>query len=127
MGTYVFTVEVDAAVQDVYVVRGSVRAYRQTANPLTVYVRTEDGPMDLSGVQTLEVAIPWRQSFSGYWDYGNATQGLYLTVPAYSPEAGRVMFTLTSDTLATLYGSSNTLYIRADGRVVYTALLEIID
>ena len=126
MGTYSFTVEHDADTQDAYVIRGTVRVFRQTTNPVTVYVRSEEGPLDLSQVTTLEVAIPWAQSFTPWWDYGTATQGLFLTLTAYSPEPGRVMFTLPSETLARLYGSSNVLYVRADGRVVYTALLEII-
>lgn len=126
MGTYQFTVEFDTEVQEAYVIRGTVRVFRQGNNPTTVFVRGEEGPLDLSQVQTLEVAIPWHTSYASGGDYGVTDVGLFLTFPAFSPEAGRVMFSLPTDSLARLPDSSNTLYVRADGQVIYTALLEIV-
>lgn len=128
MGTYSFLLEFDADAQDVYVVRGTLRAYRGTDNAMTAFVRTEQGPIDLSGVTTLEAVVmdgngPW-----WCWDYGLPTElgQPILTVPAYSPTPGRVMFTLERGSIRSrLYGASHTLFIRADGRTIYSALLEV--
>lgn len=129
MGTYTFVLEYDADVQDVYLIRGSLRAYRDTDNPLTVYVRTEEGPIDLSAVETLEAVIvggfgPW--PYWG-WDYGLVpTYRPLVTVTAYSPVAGRVMFTLSAENLSQLFSSSYTLFVRGDNRTLYTANLEVV-
>lgn len=129
MGIYSFKVEFDADVQDVFIIQGSLRVYRGTDTPQTVFIRTEDGPMNLANVATLEAVIvdgevPW------CWDWGLALASReqpVLTVPAYSPEPGRVMFTLTAGNLRTrLFGPSHTLFIRADGRTIYSATLEVV-
>lgn len=128
MGTYSFVVEYDAAPASVYRVRTNLRAFRHGDNPFTVYVRTEDGPMDLSVAQNLEAIVidgdwPW-----GWADYqlGNPGWIPRVTVDAYSPQPGRVMFTLTQPNMIRLNGGLHTLFIRADNRTIYTALLEVV-
>lgn len=128
MGSYSFVVEYDAAPADVYRIRGNLRAFRHGDNPQTVYIRTEDGPMDLSSAQNLEAIVidgdwPW-----GWADYQFGTTGWIprLIVPAYSPQAGRVMFTLTQENMVRLPPGLSTLFVRADNRTIYTALLEVI-
>lgn len=131
MGTYSFVLEFDAAATNVYLTRGTLRAYRHSDNPMTVYVRTEDGPMDLSSVAVLEaIVLGGSQAWPWYWaDYGMAPDWRpLLTVSAYSPTPGRVLFTLPMSSLTTqTWGSTFTLFIRADGRTVYQALLEVVD
>lgn len=128
MGTYTFVLEYDADVQDVYLIRGTLRAYRGTDNPQTVYVRTEEGPIDLSGIQLLEAVVVGDGAWPYWgWDYGLGPQWRpLLTVTAYSPVAGRVMFTLTAENVASLCGSTYTLFLRGDDRTLYTANLEVV-
>lgn len=134
MGVYSFVLEYDVDAQDVYLIRGTLRAFRGTDNPMTVFVRTEQGPMDLSAVQTLEAVVTGRTTgwWASWWpgpDYGLGVPNWrpLLTVTAYSPEPGRVMFTLPAGSLRTrLWGSQFTLFIRADDRTIYTALLDVI-
>lgn len=129
-GTYSFTLEYDAEVQDVFPIRGTLRAYRCATTPMAVYVRTEEGPMDLSSVTELEAIVvegEWGW-WSGWWDYQNCTPwGIDVRIPAYSPEPGRVQFTIDrANTRQRLWGSSHTLFVRADNRTIYSALLEIV-
>lgn len=129
MGTYSFQVEFDADVQEAFVIRGTLRAYRGTDTQFTVFVRTEDGPMNLASVGTLE-AVVVDGEVPLCWDWGltlASSELPVLTVPAYSPEPGRVMFTLSGGNLRTrLFGPSHTLFIRADGRTIYSASLEVV-
>lgn len=129
-GSYSFTLEYDAEVQDVFPIRGTLRAYRCATTPMAVYVRTEEGPMDLSAVTELEAIVvegEWGW-WSGWWDYQNCTPwGIDVRIPAYSPEPGRVQFTIDrANTRQRLWGSSHTLFVRADNRTIYSALLEIV-
>lgn len=126
MGTYSFTVEYDAAVQDVYPVLGTFRAYREADTPIVCWVRTEDGKMDLSGVQTLEAVIPWGTP-GWFWDYGIANHGPQLLIPAFSPEPGRVQFTVTAHNINNrLFNTFQQFLLRADNRVIGTGTLDIV-
>jgi hypothetical protein len=129
MGTYSFIVEYDNEAADVFPIRGTLRTYRNSTNPQTVFVRTEEGPMDLSAVTTLEAVIvegDW--GWWGFWDYQNSTPWSWeVVIPAYSPEAGRVQFTIDrQQTCNRLWGPSHTLFVRADNRTIYSALLEVV-
>lgn len=108
-----------------YIIRGNLRAYRNTNNPVTVYVRDEAGPMSLTGVTTLQAAIPYAP-FYDYGDYPNGTQQ-ELLITAASPSAGKVTFTITQQQLQTkLFGPSFNLFVRADDQTIYTAMLEVV-
>lgn len=108
-----------------YPVRGIYRAYRNTDTPLTAWVRDEAGKLDMTG-QTVEVAIPYPCPGWGY-DYQIGTHGPELIIPATSPEAGKVEFTITAGNInQKLQGPAQVLFIRADGVTVGTGLLEIV-
>jgi hypothetical protein len=110
---------------DPYIIRGNLTAYRQTNNPITVYVRDDDGPLDMSAVTTLQAAITLGPACS-YWDYPNGPAP-ELLIDANSPAAGKVQFTLTAQQLQTrLFGPSFNLFVRADDQTVYTAQLEVV-
>lgn len=119
---------------DPYIIRGTLRAYRGTDNPMTVYVRTEEGQMDLSAAQSLQAVVVGRAGGPGGFggpspDYGFGFPDWrpIVTVDASSPAPGRVTFTLTHGNLRTrLWGSLYTLFVRADNRTIYSALLEIV-
>jgi hypothetical protein len=128
MGTYAFVLEYNQATQDVYRVRQTLRAFRHSDNPLTMFIRTEEGPMDLSSVQSLEAMVindQWPFPWSDY-QIGAPNWIPIIQVQAYSPAPGRVMFTLTADNLRRLQGGLNTVFIRADNRTVGMAFLEVV-
>lgn len=130
MGQYNFLVEYDAALAEPYIIRGTLRAYRHSDNPFSVFIRTEDGPMDLSAVETLEaIVLSGTAPGLGWWDYGLGPGWRpLLTIPAFSPIPGRVMFTVPASNLRTVvFNSVNTLFVRADNRTIYSALLEIVN
>lgn len=106
------------------ITRGSLRAYRQAVNPYTVYVRDEAGPLDLTGVTTLQAAILNRATGSCGCDYPNGPSA-DLLIDATSPEAGQVRFTITA-AQANRLASAPTLFLRADDQTIYTALLEVV-
>jgi hypothetical protein len=128
MGEYTYTPEYNAAAADVFRIRTNLRAFRHSTNPFTIYVRTEEGPMDLSTASNLQAIVingdwPW-----GWADYQLGNPGWFpiVQVDAYSPQPGRVMFTLTQDNMVRLCGGLHTLFVRADNRTIYTALLEVV-
>ena len=109
-----------------YVVRGNYRAYRNTDTPLVAWVRDDDGKLDMDGM-TVEVAIPCPNPGYGY-DYQIANgNGPELIIPATSPEAGKVEFTVTAGNInQRLLSPAHVLFIRADGVTVGSGLLEIV-
>lgn len=108
-----------------YVVRGNYRAYRNTDTPLVAWVRDEAGKLDMDGM-TIEVAIPYPCPRWGY-DYQVGSMGPELIIPATSPEAGKVEFTITAGNInQKLFSPAKLLFIRADGVTVGTGLLEIV-
>jgi hypothetical protein len=110
---------------DPYIIRGNLRAYRQTNNPITVYVRDDAGPLDMSAVDVLQAAITLGPSCD-YWDYPNGPAP-ELLIDATTPAPGKVQFTITSAQLQTrLFGPSFNLFVRADDQTVYTAQLEVV-
>lgn len=110
---------------DPYIIRGNLRAYRQSNNPITVYVRDDDGPLDLTGVSVLQAAVTTDPMMGG-WDYQNGPAP-ELLIDATSPDPGKVQFTITASQIQQrLYGPSFNLFVRADDQTIYSALLEVV-
>lgn len=100
---------------ETFVIRGTHRAIEGGDNPQTAWVRTEAGKLDLTGVESLTVDI----QRGGH---------KLLTIPATGDAGGRVDFTVTSANIKqklSLLGLFR-LYVRADGQVIYTGLLEVL-
>ena len=98
-----------------FVIRGTHRAVHGGDNPQVTWVRDEDGKLDLSEVEELTVDI----------QRGNHK---ILTIPATGDAEGRVDFNVTSANIKqklSLLGLFR-LYVRADGQVIYTGLLEVL-
>lgn len=96
------------------IIRGSHRAYMGANTDLVAFVRNDDGPADLSGADI---------SARIYAGQGREV----VAIPAQGDSSGRVDFTvdgLTTD--QRLQPGSFDLWLEADGRVVYTAILEIV-
>lgn len=117
--TFSLLVEVDVepvfVLGDPYVIKGTHRAYVGVDSPQAAWVRTESGKLDLSGVTALQAVIK-----RGASDV--------LSVDATSPEAGKVSFTITGEQSrhSLSWSNSYTLHVIADGRVIYTGILEVI-
>ena len=100
---------------DPYVIRGTHRAYSGGDTPQVAWIRTETGRMDLSGAESVTVDI-----LRG--------DNKLLTIPATGDEDGRVDFTITAENIRqklSLLGGFR-LYVRADGRVIYAGLLDVL-
>lgn len=98
-----------------FVIRGTHRAVRGGDSPQTAWVRDEDGRMNLAEVEELTVDI-------------QRDNHKILTIPATGDAEGRVDFTVTSANIKqklSLLGLFR-LYVRADGQVIYTGLLEVL-
>jgi hypothetical protein len=93
---------------------GQLRAFARSDNPFTVWVRDEDGNVDLEG-QTLSVEI--RRG-------ANAA----LTLDATSPSPGEVAFTLSAENVQQRLSLLGVFPVRilADDRVVWTGLLTVL-
>lgn len=98
-----------------YVIVGMHRAYRDTDTPITAWVRTEAGRMDLSGAEAIEVAIERR---------GHEL----LRVDATGSELGRLDFTIPAPIPQRHVPGEGVFVLKAyaDGRLVYTAHLEVV-
>lgn len=97
------------------IIQGTHRAYSGSDTPQAAWVRDDAGRADLSGAESITVDIL----------RGDNT---LLTIPATGDEDGRVDFTITAENIRqrlSLLGGFR-LYVRADGRVIYTGLLDVL-
>lgn len=99
---------------DPYVIRGSHRIFQCADTPVTAWVRTETGKLDLTG-QELSVVI----------ESGNRE---LVTLPATSSEIGKLEFTVPAETIKHSFPRLGPYVIKAfaGSRVIYTALLEVV-
>jgi len=112
---------------DPYIIRGTHRAYRGSDSKQTAWVRTESGKLDMTDLAlTVEISPYSRGGGSGY-DYGIGSVYRPWVLDAVSPEIGKVEFTAPA---AGVVRDCNTslfkFFVKADGRVVYTGLLEFV-
>lgn len=95
------------------IIQGTHRAYMGADSPQVAWVRDNDGPVDLTGV---EVSVEVRQD-------GKER----LSFPATGNEDGRLDFTITAEgAKRRLRPGPYTLFAISDGRVIYTGLLEVV-
>ena len=85
------TVTVHVLAARPYIIGNYLRAYFGADTPLSVYVRGEEGPIDLSAdTLTVEFTWPWQSVFS---------------IPATGNADGRVSFTVTQAMLWQTWGN----------------------
>lgn len=101
----------------IIVTQGTYRAFTGAENDFTAYIRDEDGKADLTGYTDLEAEIR------------RGSETPLLTVDATGNAQGVLSFTLTAENLA---GALSTLgvfrlYVLADGAVIHTGTLEVLE
>lgn len=93
------------------------RAYRNTDTALTLYVRDDDGRLDMGGVDVLELAI---------YRYGVPGDAL-ATVTAANPSVGKVTATITAAVSDSDLGPGRfRMDTLADDVVLRTDVLEVV-
>lgn len=96
-----------------YVIQGTHRAYLGADSPQVAWIRGNDGPVDLSG---MEVAVEVRQGGK-----------VRMTTNATGDDKGRLDFTITAEgAKRRLRPGPYTLFAISAGRVIYTGLLEFV-
>lgn len=100
----------------VYVVRGTHRAYMGTDSPQTAWIRDEGGRHDLTQYEEIVVEVK---------SMGRDRPNLTLT--ATGSAEGELEFTVTADgARKRLWPGVFNLFAKADGKVIYTGLLELL-
>ena len=95
------------------IIQGTHRAYMGSDSPQAAWIRDEAGPVDLSG---LDVTVEVRRGAKRR-----------MTVPGSGDDAGRLEFTITAESAKRrLRPGPYTLQAIADGRVIYTGVLEVV-
>lgn len=101
----------------IIVTQGTYRAFAGADNAFAVHIRDEDGRADLTDFDAIEVEIR------------RGSETPLLTVDATGNATGDLSFTLTAENIAGALCDlgSFRLYVLADGAVIHTGSLEVLE
>lgn len=103
----------------IIVTQGTYRAFAGADNDFAVQIRDEDGRADLSGYASIEVEIR------------RGSETPLLTIEATLPDLSpwQVNFTITAENIAGALSALGVfrLYVLADGAVIHTGTLEVLE
>lgn len=101
----------------IIVTQGTYRAFAGAENDFTAFIRDEAGKADLSGFAAIEAEIR------------RGSETPLLTVVASGDAQGELSFTITAENIAGALCALGVfrLYVLADGAVIHTGTLEVLE